>query len=242
MAYRYFLANGIVAGSTGVGELGGMSEFRIRNLGDRTATVWQRMFFIERDPHSLEPLSIGPMEGPYQEFPRDLPEELQGAGPWGMEIVSDQPLAYLHIGLGGRNGRTAEHAFGGGCAMVLATEALAKTWTFPDSFRMFVAPVEPAFPFSQYEWYHVLNPHPKPVEIRLTLGDEDGFRTEHTYHLAAERMLFLDEPNLHPKLCCWARFSATAPVLVQAERVVQSPHGPQDWGVVIGCNSPGVPA
>jgi hypothetical protein len=241
MPNRTYLANGIVGTSRQVGCLAGMSEFRIRNLADSPNTVRQRVFFSDREPFQLEPLSLEPMAGPYQEFPLNLPSELKEAGPWGMEIDSDAPVAFLHIGLGGRNGERSDHGFGGGCAMVLATPILAKQWTFPDSFRMFVDRENPAFPFSQYEWYHVLNPHAGAVTVQLELGDDEGLRMTRTYEIAPERVLFIDDPDLHPRLCCWARFRADAPVLVQAERVIHSPAGPQDWGVVIGCNSPGVP-
>lgn len=238
MSFSYAIACGITSRSTAPGDYGGMSEFRIRNLSSEPALVRQKIFFADRPPVDLAELEIGPLEGPYQEFPRDLPEEHRDAGPWGSVISSSQPLAVLHIGLARRNGQSSDHAFGGGCAMHLAASELSARWLFPDSFRMFVKPGD-AFPFSQYEWLHILNPSSQPLHLTLEAGEGAAPLATRTLEVAPERVLFLDDPNLHDRMCCWVRLTGSHPFLAQAERVIFGPEGMDQWGVVVGCASPG---
>ncbi len=240
MPHEYFLANGYVATASEPGAYWGMSEMRLRNLASREARVRQRLYFADREPVDLAERVIGPLGGPYQEFPRDLPAELGNAGPWGARIRSDAPLAFVHISLARRNGRRQERQFAGGCAFQLARPQLARRWVFPDCFKMFVPPQNPPFPFSQYEWYHFLNPHPTPTRLRLTIGDDRGGRDVREHTLGAERVWFLDDPALVRGDFgqCYLEVVSDQPILADGARVLQSPLGPDDWGVVIGCASP----
>ncbi len=242
MPYTYYIANGYTSRSKAVGDYHGMSEFRLRNLAERDTTIRQRIFFADRPPLDMPPITAGPMGGPYQEFPKDLPESHKDAGPWGAQIVSDTPLAYFHISLAKRNGLSNDPTYAGGCGMQLGKPHLSKTWYFGDCFKWFVPAENPPFPFSQYEWYHILNPNPRPATITLTIGDDkrDRDRTRR-YNLDAQRVLFIDDPDLveGTMRACYAKFESDQPILVEAERAIFGPEGPRQWGVILGCASPG---
>jgi len=242
MHFTYYVANGYTSRDKTVGSYGGMSEFRIRNLAERDTTIRQRLFFADRPPLDLKPITTGPMGGPYQEFPKDLPESHKDAGPWGAQIVSDTPLAYVHISLAKRNGLTDEPRYAGGCGMQLGKQHLSNTWYFGDCFKWFVPAENPPFPFSQYEWYHVLNPNPQPANVTVTLGDDaHNEYPPRQFTLDAQRVMFIDDPELvgGTMRACYAKFESDRPVLIEAERVIFGPQGPQQWGVIIGCASPG---
>jgi hypothetical protein len=240
VTYAYWLANGIVSRVESVGAYYGRSEFRIRSLAEKAGEVRQRIFFTDRPPIDLPPLVLGPMAGPSQEFPRDLPEEAKDAGCWGMEIRSDVPLAVLHACMARRNGLSVEQGQGRLGSVQLAEPRLAKGWVFPESFRRMAIIHSVPFPFCQYEWYHILNPHPRPIQVLITLGD-GSYRQDRTLEIPPERVWMLDDPHLHPRDCCWVRFEANLPILAQAERVIFSPEGEDLWGVVVASASPGAP-
>lgn len=242
MPYVYYVANGYTSRETAVGRYSGKSEFRLRNLAERPTVIRQRLYFADRAPLDLAPIEAGPMGGPYQEFPRDLPESHKDAGAWGARVVSDTPLAYVHISLAKRNGASEDVKYAGGCGMQLGKQQLSKWWCFGDCFKWIVPAENPPFPFSQYEWYHVLNPNAATATVRLTVGDEQrGPYRKRELKVGAERVLFLDEPDLvEGKMGgCYAKFESDQPVLVEAERVIYGPKGPEEWGVIIGCASPG---
>ncbi|MCC7407997.1 MAG: hypothetical protein IT442_07995 [Phycisphaeraceae bacterium] len=242
MAFVYYVANGYTSRDKTPGQYQGKSEFRLRNLAERQTTIRQRLYFADRPPLDLAPISAGPMGGPYQEFPQHLPESHKDAGPWGVRVVSDTPLAYVHIALTRRNGKTEDIRYAGGCGMQLGKQQLSCGWYFGDCFKWFVKPVDPPFPFSQYEWYHLLNPNPLPAHITLTVGDEKrGPYHKRQITIEPERVLFLDDPDLVEGTMagCYVKIQSDQPILAEGERVIFGPQGPDEWGVIIGCASPG---
>ena len=244
MAYEYFIANGFTSTAANPGEYWGMSEMRIRNLGAQPTRVRQTLYFCDRAPFDLPEIEVGPLGGPYREFPRDLPPELREAGPWGSRIASDTPLAFVHISLARRNGRREEKQFAGGCAFQLARAELSRRWIFPDCFKMIMPPENPRFPMSQYEWYHFLNPSRDAARLRITVADDSGVRNSRELVLPGERVCFLDDIELVPGDwgACYLEVQSDRPILAEGERAIFSPAGPLDWGVIIGCASPGAPA
>lgn len=189
-------------------------------------------------------------------FPDDGPDYFPESGGWGMRIVSDTVLLVDHIMAAGlepppysEKGKTPIEMFFnaekymGGVADVLAVSRLAKLWYFGDAFSIAQDPKDPAFPFNESEWYHILNPGRHPAEITMHCHYSDGTYEAIERRVEAERVLIVDnEKLLKPNNVCGLHFESSEPILVQSERFIHGVRSKDEWGMHIHNVRPGVPA
>ncbi len=125
----------------------------------------------------------------------------------------------------------------------LIRSRLAKVWYFSDGIIIKTNPENPPFPFSEFEWYHLLNPGPGEAKVEM---HRYAGRSRHdvlTYTVGAERALLIS--NYDPEAPGFAygiRFESTEPIAVESERFIYDPKGLDVWGSHIHCQRPGLPA
>jgi len=259
-----YICNGFCKSPTLHDRRRGFSELRFWNPTALETTVRMRVYFSDRPPEDLAEITIPPYENPLLVFPFHNEAVFAEAGPWGMRLVSESLIMADHILvagdaakgdplkgadvpsvqlLGGFFGPPDRTQYAGGVGDCLIRSRLARAWYFSDGIIIKTDPERPPFPFSEFEWYHILNPGPREAKVQMHRYVSGGRHDMIEYAVAAERVLLIS--NYDPKASTVAygiRFESTEPVCIESERFIYSYKGLDDWGSHIHCQRPGLPA
>lgn len=264
MATVNYIANGFCKSPTDGDKRRGMSELRFWNPTPWETTVKMRVYYADRPAVDLPAMTIGPYANPLLVFPQDDTEALAEVGPWGIRVVSDTLLMADHILLAGYaaegdpmkgadlttvdlvsgyRGPPERVKFAGGVGDCLMKSRLAKVWYFSDGIIIKTDPQRAAFPFSEFEWYHILNPGPREAVLEMHRYHGGESHDVLNYHVGAERVLLISnyDPSL-PTDAYGIRFVSSEPVCIESERFIYGLHGIDEWGAHLHCQRPGLPA
>jgi hypothetical protein len=259
-----YICNGFTKSPTDTDRRRGFSELRFWNPTAFETAVRMRAYFADREPAGLDPIVIKPYDNPLLVFPFHNEAVFSEAGPWGMRLVSDTPIMADHILvagdaangdplkgadvkpvqlLGGFFGPPERTQYAGGVGDCLIRSRLARVWYFSDGIIIKTDPANPPFPFSEFEWYHLLNPGPRPARVQMHRYLSGGRHDVLEYEVGAERVLLIS--NYDPEAAGVAygiRFESTELLCIESERFIYDPRGLDVWGSHIHCQRPGLPA
>jgi hypothetical protein len=264
MAIASYICNGFCKSPTREDRRRGFSELRFWNPTAFETSVGMRVYFADRAPVDLPEIRIGPWDNPLLVFPGHDEEVFGEVGPWGMRLVSAVPIMADHILIaghaaegdpmkgddvplvrlaGGFFGPKERTQYAGGVGDCLARWHLSRMWYFSDGIIIKTDPERPAFPFSEFEWYHILNPGPREARVEMHRYLSGGRHDVVEHRVGAERVLLISnyDPEA-PTAAYGIRFESTEPVCIESERFIYSYKGLDEWGSHIHCQRPGLPA
>jgi hypothetical protein len=263
MPVTSYISNGFCLTPTAEDRRRGFDEVRLWNPTPYENKVELRAYFADRDPVDLKALVVKPYGNPLMMFPNRDREIFTDVGPWGMRLVSDHVLLGDHILLAGHAAagdplRGAEVSqvqltaglfgppertqYAGGVGDCMLRTRLSKVWYFSDGIIIKTNPEKPSFPFSEFEWYHFLNPGPREATVRMHRYLGNGGHDVLEYAVGAERVLLVSnyDPDA-PGVDYGIRFECSEPVAIECERLIYSYAGLDAWGSHIHCQRPGLP-
>ncbi len=242
--YVNYIANGYAKTPTESDKRYGKGEMRFFNPSERRAKIDIEVHFEAKPPVSLKTLTIDPLSnGILLIFPATFPEVFTDAGPWGMKIVSDEPMIVDHFSSAGVMKDADDFRFRGGVSNVLGQPRASRLWYFGDGILIDTNPAKGSFPWDEIEWYHTLNPGPRPAEVKMHCYYHDGNRETFTYTVAPERVMkFSNDGLVNPGIGYGIKFVSSEPVVIQSERLILGSSSVDEWGMHYHNPRPGVPA
>ncbi len=246
----YYIANGFCHTPTDTDKRYGITELRIFNPLPTETSVRMTAYYQDRAPRELPSFTIPGGRTPLLVFPdasfmeSDYREYFQDCGPWGMKLVSDSPLVADHILSAGLQGPPGNVKYSGGVCDTLMHPRLSRLWYFGDFIKIVHKdPANAPFPFDEYEWYHILNPHKTEAQVVFRMVRWDGSTEHREFVVPPERVLMFDNFDWYDSTVGGGfRAVSNVPVLVECERMIHGHGSLTEWGVHIHCPRPGVPA
>lgn len=247
--YESFLANGFVKEITDEDRRIGFSELRMFNPTSLPTKIDITLYFDNKSPIQLDQTSIDPLKNNwFMVMPGDLSNHFEDSEAWGMRIVSDVPVMLEHILVAGVAGpgdvpHMGNFKLKGGVSDQLAQPRAAKEWYFADGFELeYEDESTAAFPFNEFEWYHILNPGKNDAQVTLHCYYAGGQYEAFEFPVNAERVRLVSNQGLVRKNVSYGLIvTSTEPVVVQAERLIRDFDDFNDWGAWIHNSRPGLP-
>jgi hypothetical protein len=245
-----YIANGFCREADDADPRFGVSELRIFNPLPTETSVRMTVYYADRDPVSLPEFCIKGEGTPLLVFPKasfnpgDYSEYFGNCGPWGLKMESDTPLLTDHILSAGHKGPEDDVRYRGGCCDKLAQPRLSRLWYFADGIKIrHKDPANAPFPFDEFEWYHVLNPHREEAHVSFEFCRWDGKHENHAFVVPPRHVLMFDNYDWYDSTIGYGfRVKSNVPILPESERIIHAHGSLIEWGAHIHCPRPGVPA
>ena len=246
-ASTVFVSNGFASEPDAIDRRVGYSVLRIYNPSMAKNPLQVRLYFDNKPPVDLDPLSLDARSNKYIYFlPQDWSEHFTDAKAWGARFLSEYPVMIDHWLMAGFLPPGAEHQiedprFKGGASDTLAKPNADRIWHFGDGLRLEYARSTSGTPFNEFEWYHILNPGLEDASVVMYWYYEDGESDAYSFEVPAERVRIASNLELaRPNMAYGIKFVSSVPLVVQCERFASDTRDMKEWGAWLHASRPGI--
>lgn len=245
MKHESYVSSGICKKPLAQGDLAGSTRVVLCNPMDLACQVEMTVYFQDREPHTCEPIEVGPQRNALLVMPDVAPAVFEDCGFWGARFVSTRPVIVDLVD--GLSYHHADDTFQGGCTNFLGTH-LHPQWYFADGLwlewkRFHQGDTSKApFPFNEIEYYHFLNPGPRDAKVDMTLQYRNLEHT--TFHLAvpAHRVyVWCNYEKIPYNQPYGVKVVSTEPISTSSTRYIYGLNGFEEWGLHTHCGMPAEP-
>lgn len=246
MSYESYYASGFCHAPTPEDPRRGIPEIILYNPTNEPSQAVMTLYFTDREPLTLDPVTVKPETNALVVFPNFKPELLADCGFFGSKTVSTTPLVTNYINIGAQATHNPPH-YAGGCANFHATK-LHREWHFPDGLwlewnKALNGEIEKApFPFNELEHYYILNPGRKAAEVDMLLRFHEIEDMKFHFTVPAERVFVwenIDKVPYHKGYT--VKISSSEPVSCSSLRFIYGLRGLDEWGMNVHVTQWGVP-
>lgn len=245
MVYERYISSGFTRQPTEDDPRSGRGEFVLFNPTEQPCEATMTVHFVDRPPKVVPPIQVAPESNTVVVFPRLAPEVFTNCGFWGARIAGNTPLMLNLISSVRVRGKETKFRGGTTCSR---GQKLNTEWYFPDGLwlewnKFYEGDLSKApFPFNELEYYHFLNPNPRPAQIRMTLnycsreaghprGKLAGQKQVFDFELDAERVMAWD--NMDKVRYCQpytVKVVSSEPIATTSNRYIYGLTGFAEWG------------
>ncbi len=244
-SYVNYISSGFTHKANAEDPRNGFGELVLYNPTPEPSEAVMTVYFTDRDPQTLPPISVKPETNALVVMPGLAPEVFTDCGFWGARVHSTTPLMLNFID--GVRIIAKRLRFRGGCTNFHGTK-LHTEWHFPDCLwldwkRTYDGDLSKApYPYNELEYVHILNPGAQDVDVAMTLLYRNLEPETRHFTISAERVWVWSNFEQVPFNQPYAtRLVASAPVSASIVRYNYGLDGFDDWGMTVHCAMYGVP-
>ncbi len=225
--------------------IGWGAEMVLYNPSPEPCWATMTVYYEDKTPITLKPVPVKPETNELVVMPPLAPEAFTDCGFWGLKVLSTTPLMLNFID--GIFIKGAERRFSGGCTNFHGTK-LHREWYLCDCLwlewnKLYKGDLSKApFPFNELEYYHILNPNPRPAEVEMVLRFRDLPWQTMRFTIPPERVWAWNNLDQVPYCKNYTlKVVSTEPVSLSATRYIYDLTGFEPWGMTVHGSMYGIP-